>query len=103
MSSVIEPRIPVKNAVAQAMQYLVDLLAERKPSGLRLEEVELSEDGAQWLITLSFLEIQSVEEQSPIAKAMLQTPLMTRVYKQIRLDSETGKFISMRIREFSHD
>jgi hypothetical protein len=47
--------IEVKQAVETAANYLADLFAKENISDIRLEEVELSDDGKTWYITLSFL------------------------------------------------
>lgn len=77
--------LDVKDAAKKARDYLVTLFDYRELWGLSLEEAELSDDGRYWLITLSFLEDRQ---------------LGPRNYKILKLDSESGDVLSMKIREF---
>ncbi len=47
-------RIPVKEAVKRAMAFLAELQESNPPEDVTIEEVDLSEDGSFWLITISF-------------------------------------------------
>ena len=60
--------IDVKEAVRTAAKYLADLFAEEDISDIRLEEVQLSEDGQTWNVTLSFL--RKVRVRGPLAEAL---------------------------------
>lgn len=75
--------ISVKKAVTAATDYLRDF-SSILPSqtGLRLEETELWEDPSMWIITIS---IQS----NPFDET-------TRIYKQFRIDADSGEVISMK-------
>ena len=82
--------IPVKDAVARAVQFALDTLEPPRISDLLLEEVESKVVGGQdvWLITLS-MPRPGVFGPSPRA----------RDYKTFTLDGETGEVLSMKIRE----
>lgn len=77
--------IDVKSAVHSAMDYISGFESLFPTRNVRLEETELAEGGGQsvWLITLSFVD----------------NPLLTaRIYKQFRIDAETGTVLSMKSR-----
>ena len=80
--------LDVKDAVNNAYKHFLKLI-EEKESDIEplLEEVEFTEDQKYWLITLSF--------NNP-SKGNLLNPY--RDYKTITINSETGEFVSMKIR-----
>jgi hypothetical protein len=90
-------RIDVKAAVKAAYQYLQSLqeVMGNPLKDLALEEVELSEDGHFWLITLGY--DRSI---ASLGSALLGgLPSNQRVYKLFRVNSETGEVGAMKIRE----
>lgn len=96
------PPIGVKEAVQKALVYLRDLyfLSDTPLPNLRLEEVELSEDGAQWLVTYGFTASEQDVEQNSIFSGLGGTTTRTkRDYKVIAVDARTGEALSMKIRE----
>lgn len=84
--------INVKEAVARATQYMGEVFHDLHD--LQLEEVELSDDDAQWYITLSYLRPEPLE--SPLAPLGRK---YERVYKQIVVDAQTGECQSIKIRQ----
>lgn len=94
------PRIELSQAVLIARGYLADAYRDQHPGGVLLEEVELSEDDAYWLITLGF---DNPHQRGPMAAALdplaeLMRPREARIYKTFRLDAKTGRVVSMKIR-----
>ncbi|MBW4466339.1 MAG: hypothetical protein KME07_13015 [Pegethrix bostrychoides GSE-TBD4-15B] len=88
--------IDVKAATEIATTYLQDLM-KFQLENLRLEEVELSEDGHEWLITLGF-DVPTRINNS-LANIALGTNLAyQREYKIFKIDSEKGEVKSMKIR-----
>ena len=79
--------IDVKQAVDIASQYLMSLFADRLPSDIQLEEVELSEDEKYWFITLSFRE------------AYFAGIPPRKNYKLFKINADSGQVQSMKIRE----
>ncbi|UCD32026.1 MAG: hypothetical protein JSW04_13720 [Desulfobacterales bacterium] len=84
--------IKVKNAVKRAFEVFNELYAAKKFEDILLEEVELSDDSASWLVTIGFYRrapsiniIESIGSKKYI-----------RMYKTIRIDAATGKLISMK-------
>ena len=81
--------INVKEATDKSKEYLISFFPEAEQ--VQLEEVELSEDKAHWLITLSYEGISSsVASSMLVGKSLL--------YKIFKLDAETGEVLSMKIR-----
>ena len=91
--------LDVKQAIAIAVRYVTELLGGEPIADVRLEEVELSEDGAVWNVTLSLLR-EPRFSQGNVASAMLQViaPKLERLYKVLAVDSNTGAVKSMKIR-----
>jgi len=82
--------IDVKSATKAAISsfdHLYDNRLER--SKIQLEEVELTEDGKYWLVTLSY----------PIENAIPGILQVRKEYKVLKLDAETGALQSMKVRE----
>lgn len=82
--------IDVKKAVELAKGYLSDVL-EVPVHLMLLEEVELSEDQQSWLITLSF-------PAPRLSPAQIVAGIANREYKVVRLQADTGKLVSIKIR-----
>jgi hypothetical protein len=100
--------IAPQNAVIQAKKYIRELAPDEDLADLRLEEIKLDQRGKQWLVTLGYFRKRSFDiyqrESQPTRIGALfeqkdEKLIENRVYKQIALDSETGEFKSMRIRE----
>jgi len=89
--------VGVKDAVQIALAYLRELYSytDTQLLNLRLEEVDMSEDGRWWLITYGF----TTSETMPGGLAGLG-PIANRVYKVIEVDVQTGEPRAMKIREF---
>ncbi len=88
--------IDVKTAVEKALTFLVDMYQNEGIQDARLEEVERSEDGASWHVTLSFLR----KSQRTLAPS-LQEALGLRCerdYKVFTVGVEDGEVRSMKIR-----
>jgi len=87
--------IDVKQAVSSAVSFISDVYADAGLSDLRLEEAELSENGDLWQITLSYL------IRTDPGELQLALGLQGREYKIVSVDSRTGKFRSMKIRQLA--
>ncbi len=95
-------RIDVRSAVGAARSYLREVLDQLVESGnqiqgLRLEETELSDDNQYWLITLGF--DRPVGEHLDPLQAVVNTKKYERDYRIFKIDAQTGKVQSMKIRE----
>lgn len=91
--------IDVKQAVAAARAFLTGIYAPRPLEDIELEEVELSEDGRRWLVTLSFLQLDPLPGGPAISVATaILSRTKSRTYKLIQVDAITGDAVSMKIR-----
>lgn len=90
--------IEVKEAVKVAKSAANDFLGQETAlEDLMLEEVELSPDNKTWAITLGFNTPNSNKYER--VGAALAGRMYSRKYKTFIIDSETGEFRSMKIRE----
>jgi len=98
--------INVQQAIDSAFTFINTLYSTQLP-GLRLEEVELSDDERRWLITMGFLEAADsalVQQPTSAAEAFVRALRTTpsepqRVYKRIEIDAATGEPKAMKIRQ----
>ena len=93
------PSVDLKDAVKKATEYFSDLLFVHN---VRLEEVELNEDGRFWSITLSGLVNRpSKTIGPPLTVGALNeylNPDVERIYKIFVVSAEDGTVRSMKIR-----
>lgn len=87
--------IDVKQAAQSASDFITGLYSNETISDVMLEEVELSEDGKYWLITLSF--------PAPSSSVHPILGIKGRRYKIFKVDTATGEVLSMKIRELQHE
>ncbi|HEY9174377.1 MAG TPA: hypothetical protein VI136_19000 [Verrucomicrobiae bacterium] len=92
-----EPKIDVHQAVKTAIGFFQKSFAREKTQHLQLEEVELSEDGRIWLITLGYDDPVAVWSEA-LKPSPLLRPRPLRKYKVVRIDAQTGKPMSVKIR-----
>jgi hypothetical protein len=84
--------VNVKEAVQAALKYLGDLVPDAKDP--RLEEIE--RNNQDWAITLSYM---SVPTPAELAAIIGGAP--SRIYRTITIDSQTGEFVSMKIKQLA--
>lgn len=86
-----------RKAVESAEGFLRNVYLNQELSGLRIEEIEKTEDGKHWLVTLSFLTKAESDTSSlpPPVAAMFESN-RDRVYKLLRVAAD-GDVRSMRI------
>ncbi|ODS34390.1 MAG: hypothetical protein SCARUB_00521 [Candidatus Scalindua rubra] len=84
--------VDVKEATKLATEYFTDLFGD-KYSGLTLEEVEISEDEKFWYITIGY------NVDKPTISASLPFTRSGREYKSFKIECDTGKVLSMKIRK----
>jgi hypothetical protein len=87
--------LDVKEAAQKASEYFASLYSQDLASNVRLEEVELTDDGNYWLITLGY---PSSRTQGN-AFQFLTGNDTGREYKQFKIEVATGKVVSMKIRK----
>ena len=93
--SVKKERISAKDAALKAKQYYQDVTDNY--GDVQLEEIELSEEGKTWLITLGLYE--SSEVPYLLSKGLSKTVS----YKIFTIDAYSGDVISMKIRPINND
>jgi hypothetical protein len=84
-----ENRLDAKEAVRKAKEYSLDLLGEEGS----LEEIELSDDQLEWIITLGYLRVKK-----PAPLISLSEYNLLKEYKKFTITA-IGKFVSMKLRE----
>lgn len=91
--------IDVKEAVRIAFEYVADLMADEKIGKIRLEEVERTQNDAEWIVTVSFPRepVPLNSGVAAIAAAATLTPdRAERAYREVRIDAASGQVISMK-------
>lgn len=78
-----------KQAVGKAMEYVKTVYDSSQLADLMLEEVERSEDGKHWYVTLGFT------PQGPASGGTT----FERTYKVVKIVVDTGEILSMKIRK----
>lgn len=86
-----KPKVDARAAANAAAEYFKELYPT--VTAFSLEEVELSEDGTHWLITLSF-EIPHTQSLG----IMAFQPPRTK-FKVFKVDAKTGRVMAMKIRK----
>jgi len=82
--------INVKEATDKAKEYLISFFPDAE--NLQLEEVELSEDKAHWMVTVSYEGVSnSVASSLLVGKTVL--------YKIFKIDAKNGEVLSMKFRD----
>jgi hypothetical protein len=90
--------IDVKQAVTSAVASANDLLGDRQIRDVALEEVQMSEDGRLWLITIGFYAPPRPDQANTLSDLFPRVNL-ERQFKMFEVDAETGKVKSMKIRK----
>ncbi|MGB5685753.1 MAG: hypothetical protein WBM35_08075 [Candidatus Electrothrix sp.] len=87
----------VRDAVKKAIEYVVEIFQAEKPENIGLEEVFLNEDENVWEITVGFSRPWDHPAQTVLATLQSLNP--KRQYKVIKINNETEKVASIKIRE----
>jgi len=84
--------IDIKQAVHAAEKFFKELYDKETLKNFLVEEVELSEDEKDWVVTVGF---DFGEAQPPSEPALFtsksSTPRAGRVFKEVQIDKETGE------------
>jgi hypothetical protein len=86
-------RIDARQAASAAAAYFKELYPN--VVSFSLEEVELSEDGSHWLITLSF----EIPANPHLGNVLVQFQAPKTKFKVFKVDAKTGKVVAMKIRK----
>jgi hypothetical protein len=88
--------VDIKTSAQAAVEFF-NSIYPRHMDGLQVEEVELSDDGQYWVITLGY---NVPNESSDLSGPLGIIPrLRPREYKTFKIDRETGEVKSMKIRK----
>ena len=91
-------KVDVKEAVRKVVAYFSKLYPKLVTgANLMLEEVEESEDGSYWLVTLGY-DMQRHVSPLPGNLKDVFGPQVDRHYKVFKVDAKTGRIVSMKIR-----
>ena len=88
--------INVKNAVEAAISFAKYINEEEELDALRVEEVELSDDGEVWLVKLGWNDPGLLENKPPSAQLTNLTDQLPRIFKIFYVDAETGEINKMK-------
>ena len=92
------PKITVGQAVQLAKEQAKALFQEQELKNLALEEVELDESGNQWLVTLGYDSPHLLRRKSGPSLFPTTEEERKREYKVFRIGTDSGEFISMKMR-----
>ncbi|MCC5638276.1 hypothetical protein LC593_21045 [Nostoc sp. CHAB 5844] len=91
--------ISIRTAVSKAMEFVRDLYEDKQVKDILLEEIEFSESANQWLVTISFSIDKIKDDSSSLIFSTRERGELGRKYKIVHIDAQSGKPISMKIRE----
>lgn len=93
----------VKNAVNTAMEYVADIFRSENPKNIGLEEVMFNERKKIWEVTVGFSRPWDYEISGPFLGFQQKQEHPKRQYKIVRIDDESGKIISIKIRKTNNE
>ena len=82
--------VDVKQAVQIALQHFQELFQD-SCENIRLEEIEFSDDERFWYVTIGY--------DPPVSGLIALAGKEIRQYKLFKIDAETGKMASVKIRK----
>lgn len=84
--------VDARDAVKIAKSYFFDLFNDQSPINVQLEEVERTDDGRFWRITIGY---DRSSEAKDLRSILGQIP---RYYKVVTIDAATGQAESVKMR-----
>jgi hypothetical protein len=97
--------INVKDAIKAAMLFVAETFntgTSTDPiASMRLEEVEPSDDGRHWFITISLVRGIGPGALGAMLGSRSESALECRDYKTVTVDAETGLVKSVKIRQLT--
>ncbi len=85
--------IEVKQAIKISQDYIKELYSGDEIRDLSLEEVEITEDGQFWLVTMAFTK-QMMQPLNPMDA--MTGPKYARFSKELKIETESGRVRSMK-------
>lgn len=99
VSEPVRNTMGLKSAVALAIDFCRQIYPATTASNILVEEIDEKSDGSGWLVTLGFDTTRIVRPPAPFFTPALPREEMTRIYKTFMVDSQSGRVVSMKIRE----
>jgi hypothetical protein len=88
----------VKEAVALAKKYIVDIYASEQVTNVGLEEVDFDPAKSVWFVTIGFSRPWD-EPRNVLAALAAQGTYTKRAFKVLRVSDKDGKVLSIKNRE----
>jgi hypothetical protein len=88
-----------RQAAKAARTFLTDLQPEPEMADFRIEDIELTDDGLEWWVTLSYRRKRPDEDRA--VPSMLFGIEKDRAYKRVGIRASDGSIIGMKIRELA--
>jgi hypothetical protein len=104
-----QPPPPELAAVNAALTYARQLIPHDPDNEIELEEIERSMDGKFWLVTVGYwqpkpkslldkkLELEAAKSRGIFLR--VPSAEVIKVYKVVKIDSQTNRAVSMKLRE----
>jgi len=92
----------VKDAVKIAIEYVADIFKSENAENIGLEEVMFDEHKNIWNVTIGFSRPWDYSKQG-IFLGFQQQENPKRQYKIVQVDNESGKVISIKMREIKNE
>jgi hypothetical protein len=83
--------IDIKQAVHAAEKFFKELYDKEILKNFLVEEVELSEDEKDWVVTVGFDFGEAPVSEPALFTSKSSTPRAGRVFKEVQIDKETGE------------
>jgi hypothetical protein len=83
--------IDIKQAVHAAEKFFKELYDKETLKNFLVEEVELSEDEKDWVVTVGFDFGEMQVSEPALFTSKSSTPRAGRVFKEVQIDKETGE------------
>lgn len=96
MATITEKKVDVHQAVKAAIAFFEKTFSVMPLRNMQLEEVDLTDDGTLWLITLGYDDPAVASMPSPLDALTRPRPL--RKYKVVHVDANTGKGVAIKNR-----
>lgn len=91
----------VKQAVAHAKGYIVELFEAEGPTNIGLEEVELDNKNNEWIVTIGFSRPWD-EPRTAFAAMAAASSGPKRSYKTVRISNRNDQVLSIKTRELKN-
>jgi len=91
--------INIEDIKNKCIDFLNQLQPETKPKNFLIEEMEISNDGQFWLVTIGYDQLIQYSNPTQLTRILTNLETYERVYKIFKVEGQTGKVMSMKMRE----